>query len=732
MTFFQRYNRVIITTFVLVVMVSLALFYWQFTQDYDHELDTIKSSLQERALRTDSTLRAVTGQVSAMQIKATTYLTLNPAAAGSNSALLKQIQNVPEKDFYSLDTLDARLQPLSGNITGLGSIQNRSPQFYREAEMALDLNSQFQIAKSNIPNVQWAYYTSANKFINIYPWVTSDKFRLTEDSMKEEFFTAGMPENNSKRQLYWTKPYVDEAGAGLMVTCGLPVYDTDNKTFLGTVTLDVTLEALKPFVSDFEYRQGSIFLINERNSLLAHPSLINAKDKAVKTAADALPENVRQQLDLSSVFQSAKPLEVKEAAGQIVIYQNLEQAPWKMVFVASQSDLALQVLGKNGLLYTIFLLGLSFMLLIAHWVTRKDFISPAQELVSHIENENRSRFSDAQPEWSSQPGRVPVTWRPWFETISQIFQQLREGRTSIEEATQRVLALAENLSSSTHQQATTSQLQASALSEATSTIQELSQVAVKIELQAQQIYDKTRMVAQEGTLIEETTGLSFATSEDGQSALQRSNDLNEQMAAIYQELLASIKQMNARNQNMRTILDLLNAIAAETHLLALNAAIEAAGAGEQGERFGVVAAEVKSLAARSAAASAEVVKIISEINQEFSVAQQKTEEGYRKTEEIREAATVTTGAISNIHLHLTEAQNQVRRITGLTEEVMELTAQIRSGTVLQKNIVQETAQTLQDLNQAARESSDSIVLLSGIAKSLEEVSRGLALRISSN
>ena len=72
--------------------------------------------------------------------------------------------------------------------------------------------------------------------------------------------------------------------------------------------------------------------------------------------------------------------------------------------------------------------------------------------------------------------------------------------------------------------------------------------------------------------------------------------------------ISILNEFSLKSAKMRTILDLLKSIAAETHLLSLNASIEAAGAGEQGVRFGVVAQEVKHLATRSSSASKEVVQ----------------------------------------------------------------------------------------------------------------------------
>ena len=90
--------------------------------------------------------------------------------------------------------------------------------------------------------------------------------------------------------------------------------------------------------------------------------------------------------------------------------------------------------------------------------------------------------------------------------------------------------------------------------------------------------------------------------------------------------------LGERSQQIGEIIDLINDLSDETHLLALNAAIEAAGAGEHGRRFAVVAAEVKSLANRALAAAKEVKGVIAEIQQATNAAVLAAEEGGKEVE----------------------------------------------------------------------------------------------------
>lgn len=67
-----------------------------------------------------------------------------------------------------------------------------------------------------------------------------------------------------------------------------------------------------------------------------------------------------------------------------------------------------------------------------------------------------------------------------------------------------------------------------------------------------------------------------------------------------------VTSLSAAADRIGEVLSLINAIAQQTNLLALNATIEAARAGEAGKGFAVVATEVKTLASRTAGATAEI------------------------------------------------------------------------------------------------------------------------------
>ena len=192
-----------------------------------------------------------------------------------------------------------------------------------------------------------------------------------------------------------------------------------------------------------------------------------------------------------------------------------------------------------------------------------------------------------------------------------------------------------------------------------------------------------------------------------QIATRSMEAIREQVEAFAEHIVALSEKTQAVGEIIASVTD----IAERSNLLALNAAIEAAGAGEHGTRFAVVASEMKNLADQAKESTVQVQTILGAIQKGINSSVMLTEEAVKRAEAGKEQAENTQGVI--------------RQMADTTQESVKAFQQIIAATNQQQIGLDQVTQGMKDIRQAAGQTASSSTQLEKAVANVNALSQQL-------
>ena len=314
---------------ILAILFSVSVAVYLFNSNLARQ----KEQLQQIAAKTVATFDHEMTQraysVMAMRRTAEQYLTGRTLLTFDPTHYLHRY----EKSIgYTLSLPPGYSENDIGNITGAGPVPATNSLTAKEIAMTIGLLPLFKTIVNRDLDTPWVYYTSQNRFTHIFPRASPSQFFYSDKSLEYDVFTMALPKNNPQRKVFWTPPYLDEAGKGMMVTVGAPVYQEN--AFRGTIAIDITLSKLDLLLKNFVTSQIQIFLYTQKGDFLA-----GSAEALSFRPADISPESVIEQ------------------ANYFVTDADLKSVPWRILVATPKKTII-----YNALWYTLpFVLVTAFL-----------------------------------------------------------------------------------------------------------------------------------------------------------------------------------------------------------------------------------------------------------------------------------------------------------------------------------------------------------------------------------
>ena len=268
-------------------------------------------------------------------------------------------------------------------------------------------------------------------------------------------------------------------------------------------------------------------------------------------------------------------------------------------------------------------------------------------------------------------------------------------------AVRHVQSSSAELQATAGEQATGAKEQATAMAEITTTISELLATSRQNAESAQRV----------ATIAAETAGAARA----GDQTVLRSQESVGAIRRQVELIVGHMLELGKKSQQIGGILEIINELAEQTNILAINATIEAAGAGEAGRRFAVVAEEIRKLADRVGGSTKDIRALIDEVRSAVNTTVMATESGSKAVEAgARQFTDVAAafGQIARLVATTTEAAREIELSTKQQSTAVEqVNIAISNVAQAAKESEASTGQTLQTASQLASLSKDLLRLV---------------------
>jgi methyl-accepting chemotaxis protein len=299
-------------------------------------------------------------------------------------------------------------------------------------------------------------------------------------------------------------------------------------------------------------------------------------------------------------------------------------------------------------------------------------INTTTEAINNISKGEGDLTQRLRSEGNDEVASMVLAFNTFIEKIQTTIADVSNANTALDQATHQLDDFAKSGKQHMEQQNQETYQVATAVTEMSSTVQEIARSAEQAADSVQGANDQAL---------------------EGLDIMKRTSNGITELAQEVECAAAVIDQLQAESQSIGSVLDVIRSIAEQTNLLALNAAIEAARAGEQGRGFAVVADEVRTLANRTQKSTEEINEMIARLQKGTAQAVSAMNNGSKKAGDTVELADTSAHAL--------------KKIVDSISTISEMNIQIATAAEEQSCVAQEIDRSIVRISKLSEEASDN-------------------------
>jgi methyl-accepting chemotaxis protein len=336
----------------------------------------------------------------------------------------------------------------------------------------------------------------------------------------------------------------------------------------------------------------------------------------------------------------------------------------------------------------------------------KQYMDSLRRILAAIDHEERELLVQRAADVESAGGSARTTLL--FGTFLCLVLVTAAGTILTRSLTAQIGAAVRHVQTSSAELQSVANQQASGAKESSTSMNEITTTISELLATSRQIAESAQRVA---TVAEQTA----SAARTGEGTVQRASDSILAIRRQVDLVVSHMLELGKKSQQIGSVLDIVSELAEQTNILAINATIEAAGAGETGKRFGVVADEIRKLADRVATSTKEIRGLIDDVRSAVNTTVMATETGSKAVDAGNRQfndVTTTFKQVADLVLTTTDAAREIQLSTKQqTTAVEQVNVAIANTAQAARETEASSGQTLQTASQLASLSRDLLRLV---------------------